>query len=151
VKVNLGSGDQLISGYENIDGKTGGQVYPLLYCELDEVRASHLLEHYGTDESVDVLLNWVDCLKVGGILKIAVPDFTDLMRRKALGEDLPFESIIMGGQVDERDYHKSLWDLPKLRTLMEMIGLEDIRTWQSEIADCAAYNFSLNLQGVKRG
>jgi SAM-dependent methyltransferase len=150
VKLNLGSGSQHIKGYENIDGADGGQVYPLLYCEVDEIRASHLVEHFGHDESVEVLLNWVDCLKVGGVLKIAVPDFDDLMRRRALGENLPFEAILMGGQTDGRDYHKSIWNLDKLRFLMENMRLVNIKTWQSEVVDCAALKYSLNLQGEKK-
>ena len=149
MKLNLGGGNTSIAGYENVDAKTGGQVYPLLYAEVDEIRASHLIEHFGHDESVNVLLNWFDCLRSGGVMKIAVPDFDDLMRRRSRGEDLPYEQIIMGGQVDEYDYHKSIWNLDKLRYLMTKIGLVDIQTWQSEIADCASYNFSLNLRGTK--
>jgi hypothetical protein len=149
MKLNLGSGEQVIEGYENIDVKTGGCIYPLDYREVEVIRASHVLEHFGHEESVLVMLNWIDALKDGGILRIAVPDFDDLMRRRALGYDLPFESIIMGGQTDEYDYHKSIWNYDKLHFLMHNMGLINIRTWQSEICDCASYNFSLNLQGEK--
>jgi len=149
MKLNLGSGAYQIAGYENLDGKYGNSVYPLEYREVDEIRSSHLLEHFSQDESIEVLGHWVDCLKVGGVLKIAVPDFDDLIRRKNLGEQLNFEGIIMGGQTDELDYHKSIWNLGKLRFIMENLGLVDIQTWQSEIPDCASYNFSLNLQGRK--
>jgi hypothetical protein len=151
MKLNLGCGDSPIEGYINLDGKFGDVIYPLAYQEVDEIRASHVLEHFGREESFDVLQQWASCLKIGGILKIAVPDFSDLMRRKGLGEILPFEDIIMGGQVDDTDYHKSLWDLDKLRTLMGYCGLTEIQSWYSPIRDCASYPFSLNLQGVKRG
>jgi len=149
MKLNLGSGTQKIKGFENMDVATGDEIYPLLYCEVDEIRASHVVEHFGTMESVQVMLNWVDCLKKGGVLKIAVPDFDDLMRRRAMYQDLPYESIIMGGQVDEYDYHKSIWTYDKLHFLMINMGLVNIQTWQSEIKDCASYPFSLNLMGVK--
>ena len=149
MKLNLGAGEQEIKGYENIDVKTGGSIYPLDYREVEVIRASHVLEHFGHDESIRVLGNWFDCLKHGGVLKIAVPDFDDLTRRKNMGEQLNFEGIIMGGQTDEHDYHKSIWNLGKLRFLMEELGLVDIQTWQSEIPDCASFNFSLNLMGVK--
>ena len=148
--LNLGCGANLLPGYMNLDGNLGNSIYPLDYTDIDEIRASHVLEHYGIEESFDVLQQWVSCLKIGGILKIAVPDFSDLMRRKGLGEILPFEEIIMGSQIDERDYHKSLWDLDKLRTLMGYCGLTDIQSWHSSIRDCASYPFSLNLQGTKR-
>ena len=150
MRLNLGSGSTPIEGYHNLDAKTGDSIYPLKHVGCDVIRASHLLEHFGTEESIQVLLNWIDCLKPGGVLKIAVPDFDDLMRRRALGQELNYEGIIMGGQTDELDYHKSLWTTEKLSFLMMEMGLIDIRTWQSEIADCASLPFSLNLQGCKQ-
>jgi len=153
MKLNLGAGHKPIDGYENLDGFKGDSIYPLNFDKnsIVEIRASHVLEHFGHEESVTVLSHWIQALRPGGILKIAVPDFDDLIRRRNMGQKWDFEAIIMGGQVDERDYHKSIWTQEKLRYLMEALGLSDIKTWQSEIADCAAYPFSLNLMGVKRG
>ena len=145
MKINIASGGKDIDGYLNVDDI----IYPLTYENLDEIRASHILEHFGHVESLAVLINWVDALKVGGILKIAVPDLDDLMRRRALGETWEYEGILMGGQVDNRDYHKSIWNYEKLNYFMTKLDLDDIKTWQSEIMDCAAYPFSLNLQGRK--
>lgn len=147
MKLNIGCGRQPIEGYVNLDSKSC--IFPLNYSEVDVIRASHVLEHFDCMTSVDVVCNWVSCLKIGGILKIAVPDFDDLIRRRNLGQDLDYEGIIMGGQTDELDYHKSIWTLIKLKTIMEGAGLTDIRTWQSEIVDCASLPFSLNLQGVR--
>lgn len=149
MKLNLGAGNQPIDGYINLDGANGDSIYPLNYQNVDEIRASHVLEHFGIVESIDVLKNWIDCLKVGGVLKIAVPDFEELVRRWKRGVDIDIEAILMGGQTDERDYHKSIWTLPKLRHIMTEFGLTDIRTWQTEILDCASFPFSLNLMGVK--
>ena len=149
MKLNLGAGSQPIDGYINLDGATGDTIYPLGMKNVDGIRASHVLEHFGHTESVKVLKNWIESLKSGGTLKIAVPDFDDLCRRRALGEVMDYECVIMGGQVDERDYHKSVWNYDKLHYLMSSLGLTDIKTWQSEIRDCAAYPFSLNLEGRK--
>lgn len=148
MKLNLGCGRQLLDGYLNLDSES--TIFPIQYQNLDEIRSSHVLEHFDCLTSVDVVCNWVSCLKVGGILKIAVPDFMDLVRRMRLGEALDYEGIIMGGQVDALDYHKSLWWYEKLYAIMEGAGLVDIKTWQSEISDCASYPFSLNLQGVRK-
>lgn len=152
MKLNLGSGSCPIEGYVNLDGNKGDSIAPLLFDAgtVSEIRASHILEHFGHSESIEVLADWIGRLKLGGVLKIAVPDFDDLIRRYNLGEQLNFEGIIMGGQCDERDYHKSIWTASKLRMILEGFGLKDICTWQSEIADCASYPFSLNLMGVKR-
>jgi predicted SAM-dependent methyltransferase len=77
LKLNLGSGQFKIKGYENIDKMYGTDAYPLQYDlgEVDEIRASHILEHFGKHEVLNVLKNWVDKLRPGGVLKIAVPDF----------------------------------------------------------------------------
>lgn len=147
MKLNLGAGRCPVEGYLNLDRES--VIFPIQYTDLDEIRASHILEHFDCLTSVDVVCNWVSCLKTGGVLKIAVPDFYDLVRRMNMGETLDYEGIIMGGQVDEYDYHKSLWTYDKLLTIMEGAGLKNIQTWQSEIRDCASLPFSLNLMGVK--
>jgi len=153
MKLNLGSGCCPIDGYKNFDAKNGKSIFPLMmdHNSIDEIRASHVLEHFGHVESVAVLSHWIEHLKVGGVLKIAVPDFDDLIRRRNMGQQFDYEAIIMGGQTDEMDYHKSIWTHEKLRYLMDALGLDDIKTWQSEITDCASYPFSLNLMGVKLG
>jgi SAM-dependent methyltransferase len=149
LKLNLGSGDKLIDGYINLDGKFGDSLYPLEYTDCDVIRSSHLIEHFGHEESVKVLCHWYDCLKVGGVLMVATVDFDDLIRRRNLGQQLDYEGIIMGGQSDERDYHKSIWNTDKLVAILSGIGFTDLCTWQSEIADCASFPFSLNIQGTK--
>lgn len=151
IKLNLGSGSKLLEGYINLDIATGDSIYPLeeKYHGAEIIRASHVLEHFDKDTSIAVLCHWFDALASGGLLRIAVPDFKDLVRRYQIGENLPYEDIIMGGQCDQHDYHKSLWDFDKLRFVMENIGFVELKTWQSEIVDCAVYPFSLNIEGRK--
>ena len=151
MKLNLGSGKTPLEGYTNLDGATGDSIYPLGYADLDEIRASHVLEHFSRIESVDVVRDWASCLKPGGILKIAVPSFdlvVDLSKtNKVIAEH--FEMIIMGGQVDSLDYHKSLWNFDKLEQVLKHVGLSDIKPWVSEVSDCASYPISVNLQGQR--
>lgn len=150
-KLNLGGGLQKIPGFTNLDRKTGQEAYPLAsYSDgsVDEIRASHLLEHFSHREAPQVLAEWIRALKPGGYLKIAVPDF-DWIRQHADDPKFPIEGYLMGGQVDESDYHKSLWTERKLRSLMQSLGLVEIARWQSEISDCASLPVSLNLMGRK--
>lgn len=147
MRLNLGSGKNHIDGYLNLDGNQGESIFPLSYSDVDEIRASHVLEHFGHRESIEVLKNWVSCLKVGGVLKIAVPDFMVIANNI---DKLPqWEFYLFGGQTDELDYHKSVWYHSKLELIMMQLGLTDIKTWKSDIVDCASYPFSLNLEGVK--
>lgn len=174
IRLNLGSGSAPLAGYENLDRKTGQEVYPLNYGDstVDEVRASHILEHFGFREVPAVLREWVRVLKPGGVLKVAVPDFDWIVRQfaraqfpevpdgvnplllvsmhTAEGEQVyPTESYLFGGQDDENDFHKIAFNEWKLSALMRAVGLEDIRRWKSEIDDCASLAVSLNLEGTK--
>lgn len=151
MKLNLGGGNQKIPGFVNVDRLLGQEAFPLpAYADgsVDEIRASHILEHFGHREVPEVLKEWVRILKPGGVLKIAVPDFDYLVQHRH--DELPLESYLMGGQSDQNDYHKSIFSERKLRDLMRYVGLTDVTRWQSEIQDCASLPVSLNLQGVKR-
>ena len=77
IRLNLGAGDTKLPGYIAVDRKNGQEVYPLAYEDnsVDEIYASHILEHFGLNEILKVLQNWVSKLKPGGLMKIAVPDF----------------------------------------------------------------------------
>jgi len=151
-KLNLGCGKTKIDGYENLDIKDGKPVYPLDYIENDsceEIRASHILEHFGAAEVFKVVSDWVSKLKIGGVLKIAVPNFEKVASDYVSKKETNPSGYLMGGQVDEYDFHKSLFDKESLTQLMGAAGLKDIQEWTSEARDCASLPVSLNLMGTK--
>jgi len=151
MKLNLGSGSLELEDYENIDIKNGKQAYPLDVPDgsCEEIRASHLLEHFGMAESIDVMRHWVSKLKPGGVLKIAVPDFAKIADAYVNSKQMNIGGYLMGGQSDKDDYHKAIFDRTALEQLMTQAGLSDIQEWTSEITDCASLPVSLNLQGTK--
>ena len=153
IKLNLGSGSNPLPDFINLDVKTGNSIYPLEYPNnfADEIRASHVLEHFDYAESIAVLREWTRVLKRGGTLKIAVPDFSIIAQgfSNGLNDKRTLESYLFGGQTDEYDYHKSMWHGEKLCTLLHVIGYENMERWESEIKDCASYQISLNVKGTK--
>ena len=151
MKLNLGDGGHLPPGWEGVDRKRGQDAYPLDYPDAcaDEVRASHLLEHFPHGLTEAVVRDWVRVLKPGGVLKIAVPDFAWVADRYQAGEPINTVGYVMGGQVDGDDYHKALFDAEYLGDLLREAGLEDIGRWDDEIEDCHRLPVSLNLQGRK--
>jgi len=151
-KLNLGSGDCPMEGYQNIDRKNGCEVYPLLVEPetLDEIRASHVLEHFSHTKVQKVLFDWVEKLKPGGVLKIAVPDFEKIARAYLAGQQIPVQGYVMGGHVDDDDKHGVVFDREALIDELSSVGLIGISDWVSEISDCAALPISLNLQGFKK-
>ena len=151
IKLNLGAGDTVIDGYEPRDIKRGDSLMPLPDADgsVNEIRASHVLEHFPFGATKKILSEWVRVLTPGGVLKIAVPDFQVIARAYLEGQKFPVEGVIMGGQTDQHDFHRALFDEETLSKLMRGAGLRGIRRWQSEIEDCAALSVSLNLQGRK--
>jgi len=166
MKLNLGAGSRPIAGYVNIDRCYGrgtdadptgltrnGEVYPVVVNdskklagftiikegEVDEIRASHVLEHFPHGQTLDILTHWACILAPGCWLKIAVPDFAKIAQwYLAEAEGLPLEGYCMGGQTDENDFHKAIFDERSLRRAFAQLGLVDIQHWTSEIEDCAA-------------
>ena len=82
-------------------------------------------------------------------MKIAIPDHTKLCEAFLRGEQWNHQGIMMGGHTDENDFHQGIEDRRGLEARLYAAGLDRIRPWLSEIKDCAAYEWSLNLMGYK--
>lgn len=151
MRLNIGGGDHEIPGYENVDRKHGKEAYPLPYEDnsIEVIRASHILEHFSHRQVAPVLKEWVRVLEPGGWLRVAVPDFNWIVHAYQEGHDVPIQGYLMGGQVDEDDYHKTIFDRGGLERELEMAGLVDIQGWRDDVGDCASLEVSLNLMGRK--
>jgi len=162
IKLNVGAGEDPAltpEGYVAIDRKQGGEAFPLQTNDgkvvadgsVDEIRASHVLEHLGHRQTLDVLKEWARALKPGGVLKVAVPDLDWIVNAYADGQGTkwPLESFLFGGQSDGDDYHKAMFNEQKLATLLVQAGFGEIQRWTSEVQDCASLPVSLNLMGTK--
>ena len=150
LRLDLGCGDKPVDGFVGVDRKLGSEVYPLAGVaegSVDEIRASHVLEHFGHNEASEVLLHWVSKLKPGGTIKIAVPNFQWIAEKYLAGENVNVQGYTMGGQTDGNDYHKSIFDAEALSEMMADVGLQRIRAWTPDHQDCSALPVSLNLQG----
>lgn len=149
LKLNIGAGSTVIDGFTPIDRKLGQEAYPLPYEDnsVDEVRASHILEHFSFREAIDAIKDWIRVLKPGGKIRIAVPDYEKI--HDVAQHDEKWQFYLMGGQMDENDFHKSVWTESYLKKVMTACGLGSIQHWHSEYKDCASLSVSLNLEGIK--
>jgi predicted SAM-dependent methyltransferase len=145
MKLHLGCGNKIINGYINIDVREN------LSCDLisdvrkleqfkngsiDEIYASHVLEHFGRHEYKLVLKRWFELLKKGGTLKLAVPDIGAVIDQYNRGAKLKsLWGLLYGGQTYENNYHYIGFDFETLKSDLEEIGFTNINLWDWRSTD----------------
>jgi Methyltransferase domain len=153
MKIDLGAGPKSPEGFTPMgNGHELSVIFPLPFNDnsVDEVRASHVLEHFAHGRTDEVLKEWARVLKPGGFLKIAVPNFEKIAEQHVGSAPQNTLGYVMGGQTDEADFHKTIFDANSLKKALGRAGLMLSRPWVSELPDdCAALSSSLNLQATK--
>lgn len=132
MKLHLGCGSKYIPGFIHVDI----QEYPhvdfrvpvnhLTFAQdnsVDLIYACHVLEHFGRHKIDQVLGEWHRVLRKGGILRVAVPDFKAVVHRYQETSDLSeLIGLVSGGQRNEYDFHKMVFDEKFLRERLLRIG-----------------------------
>ena len=99
---------------------------------VDLIYASHMLEYFDQYEVVPVLKEWHRLLRPGGVLRVAVPDFTQIVMMYNV--DWPLTSFIgmIYGRMQSGDdiiYHKMVYDYTTLRNLLISVGFTDVHPY----------------------
>lgn len=132
----------------------------------DLIYMCHVLEHIRAPDVDAVLREMKRILKVGGILRLSVPDFDRLLDvYKAAGEDLDaIHTQLMGGQDSQYNVHYCAFNHRSLSELLRKVGFAAVRPWDP--GNCRHHDFkdkackvltvgdqsftiSLNLEAVK--
>lgn len=141
IKLDIGSGDpstnevqaegfikQDIEAYPGID----------LVCDIRDlnkhltkgqcnvIRASHVLEHFGTHEVDTVIAMLYELIEEGGTLEIFVPNFAWHASLVQRGNDEQAVYYAFGGQLDEWDYHKTGFTPSILYNKLIKAGFKDV-------------------------
>ncbi|MCC4244771.1 class I SAM-dependent methyltransferase [Stappia indica] len=178
-KLHLGCGVKHIPGFYHVDALDYphvdriGPVEDLSFIAdgtVELIYACHVLEHFGRKEYRDVLAEWCRVLAPGGVLRIAVPDFRaaaelylDTSNDIALPQVL---GLLVGGQRDQYDYHKMVFDEETLSATLIDVGFSSTRRWDWRTTEHSGLDdysqaylphmakdtgrlVSLNLEGVK--
>ena len=81
LKLNVGCGRMKFAGWVNIDVEPGSDLtidvrdgLPFDSDTVDYIYNEHLLEHLTYEEGGNILREFSRCLKIGGVLRMAMPD-----------------------------------------------------------------------------
>ena len=145
VKVHLGCGRRFIPGFvhvdiadfDHIDHRCDIRTLPFFDADsVDLLYASHVVEYFDRAEVTAVLAEWRRVLKVGGVLRLAVPDFEALAEVYRQSGDLglilgPLYGHMRPGGDDDPlvIYHKTVYDFAQLSAILHAAGFEDARRY----------------------
>ena len=146
VKLHLGCWKRYIPGFihvdlcdlPHIDYKHDVDSLPMFRDRTaDLIYASHVFEYFDRQEAVSVLKEYRRVLKVGGILRVAVPDFEALIevyrRTGELSRILGplYGRMIINQETDTQRtlYHKTVYDFHSLKAVLEANGFRSVRRY----------------------
>ena len=122
--IHIDGGD-----YSHLDYKS---ITDLVFedSSVDLIYASHVLEYFDRNDVLEVLSEWNRVLKVGGILRLAVPDFEAMVGLYTKGE-IKLEQILgpLYGKMSmgsDYIYHKTTYDEASLKGILEKSGFSEI-------------------------
>jgi len=178
MKIHLGCGQCYIPGFVHVDIIDHDHVdyvhmvekLPFADNAAHLIYACHVLEHFGRYEVEGVLTEWHRVLMPGGVLRLAVPDFAAVVgmySTEGLRDGLSgLMGLVCGGQRNDYDFHKIIFDESFLTYLLRKVGFGEVRSWDWRTTEHAAIDdysqsylphmekdkgrlMSLNLEAVK--
>ncbi|MAG26991.1 methyltransferase [Candidatus Pacearchaeota archaeon] len=150
-KLHLGCGLKIIKGFVNIDLRPVDKnvhvdnvatLETIQDNSVDLIYACHVLEHFGRHEIHDVLQCWYNKLKIGGVLRLSVPDLrkvASLYSGGAYSLDKMY-GFLYGGQNHDFDYHKMGFDTETLRESLWKVGFREFAPWDWRETEHAKYD-----------
>ena len=139
MKLNLGCGNDIQSGYINIDFREGyGRVIhdltkrlPYEDGSVEEVRAMDIVEHFDRFKVMHIIKDWCRVLSPEGLMIIQTPDIVNIFERyypQALAGEITWErlsAIINGGQDYEGNFHEVTFSFEWLSDILSKYDMTD--------------------------
>jgi len=142
MKLHIGCGKRFIQGYkhvdiisyEHIDFVQDAMDLHLIQNEtVSEIYACHVLEHFKRHQIETVLIEWNRVLKVGGVLRLSVPNFNAIIEEYLQHGDISkLQGLLYGGQTYDYNFHHVVFDLEHITLLLVNAGFGNVNTynWQ---------------------
>lgn len=145
MKLHLGCGDKILEGFTNIDIRNNkgidiiddiSKLTKIKNNSVSLIYASHVLEHFKRKEYMEVLKRWYEILRLGGKIRISVPDFEKVCIKYKEGSDLKtLLGLLYGGQTYKYNYHYMGFDFKTLKDDLMDIGFKNINRWDWHTTD----------------
>lgn len=175
IKLHLGCGTKHIEGFTNIDIRYlpgVDEVNNIRFLRnyksesADLIYACHVLEHFSRWEYKNALTRWYQILKPGGVLRLAVPNFSAIASRYIQTGNLKeVMGLLYGGQDYDENYHYVTFDFNLLNNDLTSIGFRVVREYNHTKTEHASIDdfsqaylphldpngklMSLNIEAVK--
>jgi len=156
LKLNLGCGVKRLEGYINVDLDLS--VNPDIIssavdlkifneCSIEEIFASHLIEHLSYSEFDTAIHEWYRVLKHGGIIILECPDFEALCKEflkvseeeKWVSYRKTWNSLIKhfyGKQTTPYHFHKNGFTRNRLKSILASVGFRDVEFLEPDYKYC---------------
>lgn len=105
---------------------------PSRYTHVDMIYACHLLEYFDKSQATQVVKKWKKALKKGGILRLSVPDFDQLIKVYRIGGLSDMLGPLFGKWGEDEGeviYHRMVWDKKTLTNFLYDLKFSDVREW----------------------
>jgi predicted SAM-dependent methyltransferase len=144
MKVHIGCGSKILSGWVNCDVQAYPGVDVVSSFEnlsfdagsVDEIYACHIVEHFSRHEISDLIKKMHGWLREGGKFWIAIPDFGACVEHYTKYHDISaLLGLMMGGQKNDYDFHKMLFDFKYLKNVLVESGFKTVERYDRAIHD----------------
>lgn len=134
MKLNIGCGGDIRTGYENIDlysdnpgiVKMDARNMPYVRGSVDEIVAQDILEHFSHRITRQLLEHWISLLAPGGTIEIRCPDALKQAELLLSGfwPTEVFAHMVYGGQQWDGNYHATCFTMKSLCGLLDSLGVD---------------------------
>ena len=146
-KLHLGCGTKHLKGYTNIDIRYlpgVDEVNNIRFLRnyknnsVDLIYACHVLEHFSRWDYKEVIKRWFEILKPGGVLRLAVPNFSAICNHYIKTGDLKsIMGLLYGGQDYDENYHYVTFDQNSLFNDLYEIGFNNVQEYNHQTTEHA--------------
>lgn len=174
--VHIGCGDINSPNFINVDARPMEHVHYVTRNiddlsffsskSIDLLYMCHVMEHFDRKKVKKITRECFRVLKKGGVLRISVPDFDQLIHIY-FDNEKKLETIIaplFGGQDYEFNYHYNMFNMESLDKFLKECGFSFVRKWNPDDAryhefddwsgrkfcvNNKEYIISLNIEAIK--